>query len=500
VTIPALPRSTPSAQGIDAAGIEAFLDAVEAAAGVELHSLMVLRHGHVVAQGWWRPFTAHRVHLLYSLSKSFASAAAGFAVAEGLLDYDATVLSYFPEHDAEVSDPRSRTMRVRDVAAMASGHLDETADAAFAAADPVLAFLRIPPDRDPGSVFAYNQPCTYSLAAIVQRLTGGTLTEYLTPRLFGPLGITHGAWQQRPPGQDLGFSGLHLATEDIARFGQLLLDGGRWHGQQVLPEGWVAEATRKHVDTVDSAGEAVVSANGGDWAQGYGWQFWRSRHGYRGDGAYGQFCVVLPERDVVVATTAAAQDMQAVLDALWTHLLPALTDAPSGTGPETATPAEERLTTRLANLELPAVPTGVEPGPGSPWDAATLRLADGSGLRGIESVELRREGGRWLLDVRAWDGELSASVGVGSWAVTDPGDGIAPVAVSAGWPDAGHAVLELALLETPHRLQLRGDLATGTLEAGWHTEPLGGISLVSMQRPLARRSSPCDGAGAPPTA
>ena len=485
VTSPALPRSTPSARGVDPAGIEAFLDAVEAAAGVELHSLMVLRHGHVVAQGWWRPYTADRVHLLYSLSKSFTSAAAGLAASQGLLDYDATVLSYFPELDAEVGDPRSRAMRVRDISSMASGHLDETADAAFAEPDPVLAFLRIPPDRDPGSVFAYNQPCTYTLGAIVQRLTGGTLIEYLAPRLFAPLGITHGAWQQRPPGTDLAFSGLHLTTEDIARFGQLLLDEGRWQGRQVLPDGWVAQATRIHVETADSAGEAVVSADGGDWARGYGWQFWQSRHGYRGDGAYGQFCVVLPEQDVVVATTAAADDMQAVLDALWAHLLPAVKDAPDGSDPEPVSPADHQLAARLSGLQLPAVPAGVQPGPGSPWDAVTLRLQHASHLRGIDAIELSRGDGGWSLAVRAWDGEVSATVGVGAWAVTEPGDGAAPVAVSAGWPDADHVAVELALLETPHRLLLTGDLATGVLDASWHTEPLGGVSLRSMQRPLA---------------
>jgi CubicO group peptidase (beta-lactamase class C family) len=480
VTTPPLPRSTPSAQGIDAAGIERFLDAVAVADGVELHSLMVLRHGHVVAEGWWHPYTRDRVHLLYSLSKSFASAAAGFAAAEGLLDYDATVLSYFPELDAEVRDPRSRVIRIRDVAAMASGHLTDTADTAFDGADPILAFLQTPPDRDPGTVFAYNQPCTYTLATIVQRLTGGTLTEYLWPRLFAPLGILNGAWEQRPRGRDIGFTGLHLTTEDVARFGQLLLDDGCWQGRRVLPDGWVAEATRRHVPTVDSAGEAVAGADGGDWAQGYGWQFWRSRHGYRGDGAFGQFCVVLPEHDLVVATTAAADDMQAVLDAVWTHLLPALSEASAAADPR----SDARLATRLARVALPPVPAGTVPAAGSPWESAALRLASLSWLRGIRDIELRHDGNGWSLAVEAWDGRLAAAVGLGSWAVTDPDDGTAPVAVSAGWPDPDRIVVELALLETPHRLHLTGTLGGGTLEASWHTEPLGHISLVSMHRPL----------------
>jgi CubicO group peptidase (beta-lactamase class C family) len=120
-----LPVSNPSAQGVDPAGIAAFLDAVEAEPTIEPHSLMILRHGSVVAQGWWSPFSRNRVHLLYSLSKSFTSTAAGFAVAEGLVDLDRSVLSYFPELDSDVVDPRSRALLVRHVASMASGHTAE---------------------------------------------------------------------------------------------------------------------------------------------------------------------------------------------------------------------------------------------------------------------------------------------------------------------------------------------------------------------------------------
>ena len=179
----ALSRSSPESEGVDPAGIQVFLDTLESAPDIEMHSLMIIRHGQVVAEGWWSPYAPEQTHLLYSLSKSFTSTAAAFAVAEGLLDLDATVLSYFPELDREITDPRSRSMLVRHVAAMASGHLEETADRALVLdpLEPVRGFLLIPPDREPGSVFAYNQPCTYSLAAIVQRLTGQTLTAYCGP-------------------------------------------------------------------------------------------------------------------------------------------------------------------------------------------------------------------------------------------------------------------------------------------------------------------------------
>jgi CubicO group peptidase (beta-lactamase class C family) len=151
-----------------------------------MHSLMIIRHGDVVAEGWWSPYAEERVHLLYSLSKSFTSTAAAFAIAEGLLDLD----SYFPEFDSEITDPHSRSMLGRHVAAMASGHLEETVERAFALdpVEPVRGFLLIPADREPGSVFAYNQPCTYALAAIIQRLTDQTPHRIPAPSVARPAG------------------------------------------------------------------------------------------------------------------------------------------------------------------------------------------------------------------------------------------------------------------------------------------------------------------------
>ena len=220
-----LPRAAPEDQLVDPAAILRFLDAVEDHPGVEMHSLMVLRHGHVVAEGWWAPYSAERPQLLYSLSKSFTATAAAFAQAEGLLDLDDTVVSHFGEFAADITDPRSRSVKIRHVASMASGHTREMLDEVLARdpAEPVRGFLLIPPDREPGTAFAYSQPCTYTLASIIQRNAGLPLTRYLRPRLFDPLGIGHVGWQAFPPGREQGFSGLHARTEDIAKLGQLYL-------------------------------------------------------------------------------------------------------------------------------------------------------------------------------------------------------------------------------------------------------------------------------------
>jgi len=381
VTSRPLPRSAPSAQGVAATGVAAFVDALETLPGLDPHGVVLVRHGHVVAEGWWAPYTADQVHLLYSLSKSFTSTAVALAVAEGLLDLDDTVLGHFPELDAEVTDPRARRMRVRHVAAMASGHHEEALDRADALdpADLVRGFLLTPPDAEPGTVFAYNQPCTYTLGAIVARAAGTGLTDYLRPRLFDPLGIGPVAWARHRSGQELGFSGLYARTEDVAKLGLLYLQRGVWQGRQLIPAGWVAEATRAQVST------GVEGKP--DWQQGYGFQFWRSRHGFRGDGAFGQFCVVLPDDDAVLAVTAATEDMQAVLDAAWEHLLPALrggTDGPD---------ADAELAARTAALHLPPVAAAPAPDVAARWDGFAARTAGPSPVSSVQVTAL--PGGQW---------------------------------------------------------------------------------------------------------
>lgn len=476
MSTPQLPTSPPSEQGVDARGIHALLDALEGAPSVEPHSLMVLRHGHVVAAGWWAPYSPDRVHLLYSLSKSFTSTAAGLAVAEDLLGLDDTVLSHFPEFDADITDPRSRAMLVRHVAAMASGHLTETLDRALAAdpGEPVRGFLLTPPEREPGTVFAYNQPATYSLGAIVARESGQTLTEYLRHRLLDRIGIGGVGWKQYPPGRDMGFSGLHATTDAIARLGLLYLQQGQWDGEALLSKEWVAEASRSHIANPD---EPSV-----DWQQGYGFQFWMSRHGYRGDGAYGQFALVLPEHDAVVAITGATQDSQLVLDAVWDTLLPAFGNgsAPNHPGDDAA------LATRLTRLQLPAVAAADAP-PADPnrWSAAGLVPADGGNeQRSLEKVEIARHDGRWRLSLHEAGWEVSAPMGTGDWAVTEPADAAGvPVAVSGGWTGPDELRADILFLETPHRLTLTCSLSSGTFRARWLTAPLDAASLRDLAAP-----------------
>ncbi len=503
MTFEPLPSSTPSAQGVAPGGIERFLDALAAAPGVEPHSLVILRHGSVVASGWWSPYTPERPHLAYSLSKSFTSTAAGCAVADGLLRLDDPVIAYFPELDAEVTDPRSRAMLVRHVAAMSSGHVTDTWQQAMAAdpENPVRGFLLLPPDEEPGTVFAYNQSATYTLATIVQRVTGQTLTRYLRARVLDPVGAGPVHWQQHPAGQDLGFSGLHATTDTVARLGELYLRGGTWQGRRLLPAAWVAEATRLHIANATPGDPAAALKP--DWQQGYGFQFWMSRHGFRGDGAYGQYCLVLPEQDAVVAMTGQSADMQAVLDAVWTELLPAFGPSSSGagsSGPGSSgadADADGALAERLALLALPVARSAAAPATDATrWRGTTFRPSGGTRAEqpSLTGVRLSSDGGTWHVVVEeggagpegaGW--ELHAPLGQ-AWALASSGDAGqagagAPVASSGGWTDRGELRADLVFLDTPHRLVLTCSIADASVHARWVTTPLHRGDLRDMHAP-----------------
>jgi hypothetical protein len=343
-------------------------------------------------------------------------------------------------------------MKVRHIASMSSGHERDLYAEALKAGegDALLGLLIIPPDREPGTVFAYNQPCTYALGAIIARVSGGTLTDFLRTRLFEPLGITAYGWQLDGVGRELAFAGLHLPTESIAKLGQLYLAGGEWHGRQLLSREWVAEASRAHIMPLD---------RDPDWVQGYGFQFWLSRHGYRGDGAFGQYMLVLPEADAVVVMTAQSWDMPAVLDAVWTHLLPALTAE-----------VTESETWPSSPLHLPRPEPSGPPGELVP---ATFHPGPGNELATLRTVELRA--GELILTDRGPVLTVTLSE-AGAWSRTGP------FTTAYAWNE-GRLLVDVVFLETPHRLHLRLNPASGEFEARWQVPPLGAMPLAMMRMP-----------------
>lgn len=440
-----LPRKSPEGLGVSSRSILDFIDAVHEHK-LELHSFMLLRHGSVAAEGWWAPYGPNLRHMLYSLTKSFASTGIGLAIKEGRLSVDDRVISFFPDDlPAEISE-NLEAMRVRHLLSMSTGHEEDTTGRMVSSHGPdwVRAFLALPVEREPGTHFVYNSGASYMLSAIISKVTEQRLADYLTPRLFEPLGIENPSWELSPEGLTIGGWGLSIRTEDIAKLGQLYLNRGAWRGQRVLTEEWVSEATSKQVSNGDGGDN--------DWAQGYGYQFWRCRHGaFRGDGMFGQFCIVMPEKDAVVAITSGVSDMGGVLNLVWEHVLPAL-----GSEPLPEDDAREALAQKMSSLAIPP-----------PVDKASSPAAPQVSGRRISVTG--PDGGEWDCTLAFHDDRCSVGIddsrghyafdcGLGRWLVSETelpgkplgGSGASRIAVSGGWADNDIFQMTIRFIETPH--------------------------------------------------
>jgi CubicO group peptidase (beta-lactamase class C family) len=436
-----LPRNTPEEQGVSSAAILDFIDQSEQKLDA-LHSFMLVRHGHVVAEGWWAPYAANEQHVMFSLSKSFTSTAVGLAIAEGRLSVDDPVLKFFPD-EAPVSQSQNlKAMRVRDLLTMSTGHHNEDiSNFPYNAADAVKTFLALPVAHKPGTHFVYNTPATFMQSAIITKLTGQTVLEYLQPRLFGPLGIANPWWEQNPAGISMGGFGLNIRTEDIAKFGQLYLKKGQWEGKQLVPAVWIQQATSKQV----SNGSDPTS----DWEQGYGFQFWRSKLGsYRGDGAFGQYCLVLDKYDAVVAITSGTRNMGAVMNLIWDVIVPALeNDQPLP--PDTA--VQQKLTTKLASLSLPTPKENTKSSLAK--SVAGRRYVFPANAQGIEAITMNPmiPGADQTIAIRIGGADQTLSVGAGKWVKGELKTGAESdaVAASGAWTADHVYTLKIVRYRTP---------------------------------------------------
>ncbi|MDB6117613.1 MAG: class beta-lactamase-related serine hydrolase [Verrucomicrobiaceae bacterium] len=349
------------------------------------------------------------------------------------------------------------SLKVKHLLSMSVGNEKEPTHVVIQQEHWVKAFLEQPITHEPGSVFMYNSTATYMLSAIVTKLTGQTVLDFLKPRLFEPLGITGMTWETCPLGINTGGWGLSIPTEGLAKFGQLYLQKGRWNGEQILPAKWVREATSFKIQQplADKPGRPKEK---NDWMQGYCYQFWRCQHDcFRGDGAFGQYTIVLPKQNAVIVMTGESNNMQGELDLVWQHLLPACQS-------KALPAAESALPKTLKSLTL-ALPQG-KPilATASELSAKTFKLE--TNTLGIDSANITFKDSVCTFTATAGDTKHVINCGLGEWQRGEtlmPGTpprliaGGAPrtpvpskVASAAAWKDANTLEMLWRYYETPH--------------------------------------------------
>ena len=439
---------TPEAAGIPSRELIHLMNELEK---VEfIHYISVMRRGRVCMEAVRKPFDPDTPHQLFSVSKSFVSAAVGIAAGEGRLGLEDRLIDFFPEY-AKTAHPLMARTRLCDLLSMQSGFAEcPAAKMLESGEDWVKYYLSLVPDREPGSFFHYVSAATFMLAAVIKRVTGLNVREYLMPRLFEPLGIVPGVWEGTPQGVNYGGWGLYLKPRDLMKFGRLLLDGGVYAGRQLIPADYLAEAVKAHAD--NSMNDRP------DWKLGYCWQFWRSTYGFRCDGASGQYAVVVPERDLVVTTLAAVTDMQKILTLLWEILIPALADRPLA---EDAAASDE-LRAKLDRLTVPTAS-----GDGTPARSLRKTFDFSSNASGIANCVAEVEDEECSLTFTLADGkveQLRAGFGsfrFGAFQLTDRLPH--PTAASAAWRD-GKLVIEAFILNGIYRSVYTVDFSDGATE------------------------------------
>ncbi|MDE2134646.1 MAG: serine hydrolase [Alphaproteobacteria bacterium] len=329
--IDGLARAAPSAVGVDAGEVEAFLNNVEAAE-LELHSLMLHRAGHVAVEAWWWPYRAQYPHIMHSLAKSFTAAAIGLALEEGRFALDDKIVSFFPEFLPPLVNDNLAAMTVKDLLTMRTGHAEETSGASWRGIETswIAEFFKIPVVHRPGTTFVYTSAASYMLSAILTKATGETLHDYLKPRLLEPLGIIGEHWDIGPDGINPGGNGLTCKTADILKFGVLHAQKGIWNGKRLLPQAWIETVTRPH--------------GGND----YGYHWVTDKGGsYRALGVFVQMVMVFPQAGGTLALTAGIGGSHLILPLVHRHFPKLFRDAPF----ENAK-ADAHLKARLATLSL----------------------------------------------------------------------------------------------------------------------------------------------------
>ena len=290
-------RATPESQGISSDLFAALLRELDTSKDTEMHHFMALRHGKVICECNFAPYPKGMWHITHSMCKSITGMAIGMLIEEEKLKLDENIYDIFPDHINAFSKIFRPVITVENLLTMTSG-VTFNESGIVSGNDWLGSFLNASVNGKPGTEFQYNSLNTYVLSAIVTKRTGETLTEYLTPRLFGPLGITKYYWETCPKGITKGGWGLFLCAEDMAKLGQLYLQRGKWNGQQLVSEYWIEISTARHLKTQNDT-------------YGYGYQLWMEQRpgSFEYNGMLGQNVIIYPDMDMVLVTNAGNKEM-----------------------------------------------------------------------------------------------------------------------------------------------------------------------------------------------
>ncbi len=300
--------------GVDSKEVQAFIDECQSE-GIELHSIMVVRHGKVACEAFKEPYSPNIPHMMYSVSKSFTSTAIAFAIEEGYMSLQTKFLDVFPELRPTKFDAYLDKLNVFDLLTMQGGKsvspmTDRTKDTWLE------DFVNSPWAFEPGTEFLYTSENMYVLCAMIHRLTGMSVTEFLTPRLYEPLGIDVPYWETCPRGIETGGWGLFLKTEDLAKFALCYSQHGVYAGKQVIPEYWTVQGTKGIADNSPKSDGDIDGMNG------YGYCFWRNggyENSYRADGMFSQYGIIFEDIDAVIAITGGNIDSKKTRSTVWKH-------------------------------------------------------------------------------------------------------------------------------------------------------------------------------------
>ena len=389
-----LKRGEPREAGVNAAVVAAFLDDATAT-GLDIHGFMLHRAGRVAAEGWRWPYRADRPRIMHSATKSVMASAIGMALEEGRFGLQDKVVTFFPELLPGVIDARLAAMTVENLLTMRAGHGAETSGSIWRGISTswTAEFFKIPLAYQPGTTFMYTSAASYILSAILTKVTGQTLHEYLKPRFFEPLGIVDEQWDLGPDNVNPGGNGLTMKTADLLKLGVLHAQGGLWEGRRILSEAWVAEATRSHGDN-------------------YGYQWTTASGGaYLAIGIFMQFVMVFPRHQATLAVVGAAQEgSQLFLPVVQRHFPRAFEEQlPAGE----ARQADSHLRSKLAAVgEPPPLGAGFS-NTATQVGGRTFRV-DPNPL-GVTAVRFVFENGRCVFHLVDAAGDHSVVCGLREW-------------------------------------------------------------------------------------